>query len=528
LVLLGFVREVGFIKEERDWERIVGKGGGAEGNAYIQNTNFVIMFFDLIHFLFLSSPFQHLFPMGASQSGTGSSIGYRLLSIQPSSPAYDAQLVSYFDFIVKASIVKASIGLGAQGEEGEEGVMEMDFDEVTPDHDPASVSEVFSAIVTASNQRQTPLSLVLHNIKTGSERTVVLQPSTDWGGVGLLGAKIRLDSYRGADECVLRVMRVVSVKLGEGESLTALEDYLLGTDTFAFDSYSTLAAVMKSAKRPVRVFVYSAVKDEVRSVTVHPNEDGDIGVDLGEGYIYGIPKERRATVGKSVPRVEEGHGGAGSESGSESGSGNLSGHGSVAAGSTSSSTTATAAAEAPPPAVAVEEEVKEAEEKVEEKVVEKVAEVAAKLDSVKIEEDERGRMEAWERGQRERDEKEKEKEKKEEETQEKEKEKETEKEKEKEKQKKEAVKSAVVEESAAGLFGDDTAAAAAAAGGKGGGGAAADLFMPPPPSPVAPSPTRVTHATSTSDVPPDPALAFLPPPPLSHVDSPTPSMNSNP
>ena len=43
---------------------------------------------------------------------------------------------------------------------------------------------------------------------------------------------------------------------------------------------------------------------------------------------------------------------------------------------------------------------------------------------------------------------------------------------------------------------------------------------PPSPTPPTPSPTRVTAATSTTTIPVDPTFAFLPPPPLSHVDSP--------
>ncbi|KAH8054829.1 hypothetical protein JL722_8780 [Aureococcus anophagefferens] len=79
--------------------------------------------------------------------------GYRVLGVQPNSPASDVGLVSFFDFVVA---------------------------------------------VDGSEDR--PLPCVVYNLKSRQTRSVTITPTRNWGGQGMLGVTIRFDTYHKADE----------------------------------------------------------------------------------------------------------------------------------------------------------------------------------------------------------------------------------------------------------------------------------------------------------------------------------------
>ena len=149
--------------------------------------------------------------------------------------------------------------------------------------------------------------VVVHNIKSNSQRLVKITPSSTWGGAGLLGVTIRLDNYGGADERLIRVLSVEHNSPAAIAGLTPLTDYLLGTTSASFDSDGMLAEVLYvHIDRIVEIYVYSSETDVVRVVTLMPTNSwggrGLLGAEVGTGYLHGFPKSVRETDGRSVER----------------------------------------------------------------------------------------------------------------------------------------------------------------------------------------------------------------------------------
>ena len=220
-------------------------------------------------------------------------LGYRVLGVQPNSPASSAGLVSFFDFLVGCN---GRMLLGRSiDEEGNE------IDEDDPDYDDVD----FPALLRESIGVE--LDMLVWNIKSQTQRIVKLTPSKDWGGTGLLGVTIRLDDYAEADE---RLIRVLSVEHNSPAAIAGLEaeaDYLLGTTTVSFDTDAALAGVLRQhVDKVVELYVYNTNSDVVRVVTLMPTTSwggqGLLGAEVGTGYLHRLPHQCRGTLGSSVER----------------------------------------------------------------------------------------------------------------------------------------------------------------------------------------------------------------------------------
>jgi len=108
------------------------------------------------------------------------------------------------------------------------------------------------------------VTMIVFNTKMQKSRKVTLTPNNTWGGIGLLGVTIRLDTYYAALSCILRILTVPTNSPGAIAGLVQGTDYLLGSDTTAFDSAVTLESVLTNAKpNPIRLYVYSSETDIV-------------------------------------------------------------------------------------------------------------------------------------------------------------------------------------------------------------------------------------------------------------------------
>lgn len=242
-------------------------------------------------------------------------LGYRVLGVQPNSPASAAGLVSFLDFLVGCNGVML-MGSGEGLEEGDE-YDDVDFPKVLREHEgkelelcefwPLQICGCAHLVLFILMPHAFLYFAVVHNIKSNSQRLVKITPSSSWGGAGLLGVTIRLDNYGGADERLIRVLSVEHNSPAAIAGLTPLTDYLLGTTSASFDSDEMLAEVLYvHVDRIVEIYVYSTVTDMVRVVTLMPTHSwggrGLLGAEVGTGYLHGFPKSVRETDGKSVER----------------------------------------------------------------------------------------------------------------------------------------------------------------------------------------------------------------------------------
>ena len=217
--------------------------------------------------------------MGNGQSQEESEkVGYRVLGVQPGSPAAQGGLVSFFDFIVVANGIPLK-----------------------------TLDSTFIDLI--KNSEDKPLPLQVYNCKNHSLREIILVPSRKWAGEGMLGVTIRFDTFLDAEEHLCRVLEVEADSPAELAGLIPGRDYLLGTAEKVFKDtdvlYDELAA---NVEVPVEFYVYNADTDEVRIVVVMPSDQwgaagdldcGLLGADVAHGFLHGLPSDCCHTIGSS-------------------------------------------------------------------------------------------------------------------------------------------------------------------------------------------------------------------------------------
>ncbi|XP_057347988.1 Golgi reassembly-stacking protein 1 isoform X3 [Manis pentadactyla] len=174
--------------------------------------------------------------LGASaERPAGGAEGFHLYGVQENSPAQQAGLEPYFDFII-------TIGHSRLNKE----------------------NDTLKALLKANVEK--PVKLQVFSTKTMKVREVEVVPSNMWGGQGLLGASVRFCSFRRASEHVWRVLS---------------EDFF--------------SLIESHEGRLLKLMVYSSESDSCREVTVTPNAawggEGSLGCGIGYGYLHRIPTQ---------------------------------------------------------------------------------------------------------------------------------------------------------------------------------------------------------------------------------------------
>jgi hypothetical protein len=176
-------------------------------------------------------------------------------------------------------------------------------------HDPHAITP-FSYLTTPPLPPLPPLPLPPDpHLKCHSTRQVTLVPSTHWPGEGMLGVKVRFDSYMNAEESLCRILAVETNSPAELAGLRPGTDFLLGTATQVFSNTQVLAETLaEHVEEPVEFYVYDSTADTVRVAVVMPSDDwggdGLLGADAAHGYLHRLPSECCETTGKSVLSAE--------------------------------------------------------------------------------------------------------------------------------------------------------------------------------------------------------------------------------
>mmetsp|Transcript_8506 Transcript_8506/g.16035 ORF Transcript_8506/g.16035 Transcript_8506/m.16035 type:complete len:343 (-) Transcript_8506:91-1119(-) len=215
-------------------------------------------------------------------------LGYRVLGVQPNSPASRAGLVSFFDFLV-----------GVNGQ--------LLFDNGEHSDPAGEYFEDLDFISIVKDNVDKEIELLVWNIKNKTQRFITLTPSTNWNGTGLLGVTIRIDDYVTAEENLLRVVSIQSGSPAAKAGLKPETDYLLGTTMESFENEDVLGDVLyENENHVLEIYVYNSETDVVRVVTIVPSlkwgGGGLLGAEVGRGYLHGLPKSCRNTLGISFER----------------------------------------------------------------------------------------------------------------------------------------------------------------------------------------------------------------------------------
>nr|XP_021522270.1 Golgi reassembly-stacking protein 1 isoform X1 [Aotus nancymaae] len=184
--------------------------------------------------------------------------------VQENSPAQQAGLEPYFDFII-------TIGHSRLNKE----------------------NDTLKALLKANVEK--PVKLEVFNMKTMKVREVEVVPSNMWGGQGLLGASVRFCSFRRASEQVWHVLDVEPSSPAALAGLRPYTDYVVGSDQILQESEDFFTLIESHEGKPLKLMVYNSESDSCREVTVTPNAawggEGSLGCGIGYGYLHRIPTQ---------------------------------------------------------------------------------------------------------------------------------------------------------------------------------------------------------------------------------------------
>jgi len=195
------------------------------------------------------------------------------LMIQENSPAEKAGLESFFDYIVAINDIRLD------------------------QEDPTFVDQL-----KANMNKECKLNV--YNSKTQQMRETKIIPNDTWGGVGLLGARIRFCSFEGASENVWHILNVYPNSPAAKAGLKSHTDYIIAApDALLHDQSAFGELVEQFQEKALKLYVYSSETDNCREVTITPNKSwggqGSLGCDVGYGYLHRIPNPNAAAAHSS-------------------------------------------------------------------------------------------------------------------------------------------------------------------------------------------------------------------------------------
>ncbi|XP_054732440.1 Golgi reassembly-stacking protein 2 [Anastrepha obliqua] len=218
--------------------------------------------------------------MGSSHSVEvpgGGTEGYHVLKVQDNSPGQKAGLEAFFDFIVAIAGTRL-------------------------DQDNDMLKELLRQNVDK------PVRLTVYSSKTQTVRELMLTPSKNWGGQGLLGVSIRFCSFEGANENVWHILEVHPNSPAEIAGLRAYSDYVIGADAIRHENDDLFTLIETHEQQPLKMYVYNIDDDACREVTIKPNRnwggEGALGCGIGYGYLHRIPVQAVGSIAKAPTTIE--------------------------------------------------------------------------------------------------------------------------------------------------------------------------------------------------------------------------------
>lgn len=190
--------------------------------------------------------------------GNDVTYGFRVLRVQPNSPAAEAGVQAYTDFILEVNGTKV-------------------------------LDSSMSLLDMLQRNLGCPVTLTLWSLVTQANRDVKVLLSSTWGGPGVLGARLALQSISDRTLHVLRVTEVEPSSPAAEAGLKPEEDFIISTAETLVSSADSLASLANS-HRELTLAIYSKVLRCTREVTVHPRANwggaGLLGCQVAEGLLH--------------------------------------------------------------------------------------------------------------------------------------------------------------------------------------------------------------------------------------------------
>eukprot|EP00755_Sulcionema_specki_P018875 Sspe_Gene.67993::Locus_40110_Transcript_1_1_Confidence_1.000_Length_925::g.67993::m.67993 len=220
--------------------------------------------------------------MGISGSSHPNEVeGFQVSMVTPHSPAHQAGLVPFFDFIVKMD------NFSFVGE-----------------------NTRFFREYLQSHKGQV-VQLTVYNSKLRDTRDVPLTPNDDWGGQGLLGCSIEWNGAERSMENTWHITGVVPNSPAMQAGLLAGRQWVIGMQDLntthtritmfadSGDFHARLEQKMiqrvyakkgEDAKQDrLLVLVYDSVDNAVKEMVLHLEGADSVGIEAANGYLHAIP-----------------------------------------------------------------------------------------------------------------------------------------------------------------------------------------------------------------------------------------------
>ncbi|KDR82690.1 hypothetical protein GALMADRAFT_238179 [Galerina marginata CBS 339.88] len=240
--------------------------------------------------------------MGAGQSTSHTqtpSRGLHVLRVTPSSPAFQANIEPFFDFVV---------GFEGESLSSENAIDASELEKIVESHE----NRTLNLLVWNSKSQQTRVVPIIPSriwsqqqlSPTDSQTSPNLQPS-------LLGLSMRLCQPETASDNVWHVLDVIEGSPAESAGLVPMGDWILGWSGGVLSAENDFYDLVEAhVDKPLRVYVYSYDFDTLREVVLIPNRhwggEGLLGCVFGFGLLHRIPPQPEDRVpGTTPPELQD-------------------------------------------------------------------------------------------------------------------------------------------------------------------------------------------------------------------------------
>ena len=200
--------------------------------------------------------------MGNTSNNSG--YGFRVLKTQIHSPAYEAGLQPFLDFIVN---------------------IELNHSELKEANIP-SIHAFFNTIKSNENKE---IHVTVFNIYNRQLRKIKLLPNKSWPEAdSLLGALLRYEEYITALERTYKIIQVIKPSLAQSLGLIEEYDYILGITNL---QYKDLNEFIRCLFKADDICVFNVKENKIKFINM-PKEKCQLGCQFGEGILNQLPYKR--------------------------------------------------------------------------------------------------------------------------------------------------------------------------------------------------------------------------------------------
>ena len=186
-----------------------------------------------------------------------------MLQVIPNSPAYEAGVEPYFDYITHVNGISLTSGT-IEGQTPTSNSTRRTSIKLNKS-DVQAASFLLSSLIHSNVSKR--VEFTIFSTKHEESRTIGIIP--EYHDYGLLGCSVKYCDFSGMAYHVWRILSIYPSSPAETAGLNAESDYILGSaDRPLYDQDDLYELIRTNVKSPVRLYVYNTELDSIREVFV--------------------------------------------------------------------------------------------------------------------------------------------------------------------------------------------------------------------------------------------------------------------